>query len=103
VEWGSLSVWCGVSSKGRRGEEEAWQRVANGSTVQYRCAVCCMLRTHGVSHHSHRQGSRRQEARIMEWHGVSQLLVLLLRFAATGICPCGQPVSQPAASTAGQR
>jgi hypothetical protein len=35
----------------------------------------------------------------MEWHGASQLLVLLLRFAATGIAR-GQP-KQPASSQYG--
>ena len=39
----------------------------------------------------------------MEWHGASQLLVLLLRFAATGIARVASQSSQPAASTAGRR
>lgn len=70
LEWGWLSFWCGVSSKGRGGEEEAWQRVANSSTVGIGVlyAVCCE-RTACLSTRTDREVGGR---RLVLWSGMER-------------------------------
>jgi hypothetical protein len=81
-----------VCSKGRRGER-AWQRVANGG--EYRHAAM-LLHTYYCERTACPTTRTDKDGLVV----VSQLLVLLLRFAATGSFARGQ--TEVAASTAGR-
>ena len=99
LEWGWLSFWCGVSSKGRGGEEEAWQRVANGSTVGIGVlyAVCCE-RTACLSTRTDREVGGR---RLVLWSGMERPSCWSFCFGSQRLVLPVWPAFEPASSQHG--